>query len=224
MAYGSRASDVGLWLGLSIFPLTFLFPAAPFAHPPQGDAAQHAVTQAYFIRDAWRWPPLVAGNLNVPEGLHIAFADGIPLVALILKLLAPLLPPGFHGIGLWYGIAFALQPVAAVWALRGTGERRLLPAVAVALLAVAMPAWLARYGHAALTGHFMILIGLGFYLRLAGRPRDWRLWAAAVAAQVVTLLVHPYLAVMSLALLAAVPATLLLPPGSVGGRATIGSG
>ena len=168
------------------------------------------VAQQYFIRDAWRWPLLLAANLNTPDGLHIAFADGIPLVALVLKLLAPLLPEGFQGIGLWYGIAFALQPVAAVWALRGTGERRWLPAFGVALLAAGMPAWLARYGHAALTGHFLILVGLGFYLRLLRRPRDLPLWLAAVLAQVATMLVHPYLAVMTLALLAAVPATLLL--------------
>ena len=216
MAGVSRAATAALWLGvlgfgfalaLSIFPLSFLFPSAPFASPPQGDAAQHSVTQAYFIRDIWRWPPLVAGNLNTPDGLHIAFGDGIPLLALILKVLAPLLPPGFHGVGLWYGIAFALQPVAAVWALRGTGERRVLPAVAVALLAASMPAWLARYGHAALTGHFLVLVGLSFYLRLVRRPDAAGLWAAAVVVQVATLLVHPYLAVMTLALLAAVPAS-----------------
>jgi hypothetical protein len=216
---GSRWRDAAAWLALalggialalSIFPLDFLLPLSGSAHPPQGDAAQHMVVQRYFIRDAWRWPLLVAANLNAPDGLNIAFADGIPLLALLLKAIAPVLPPGFQGIGLWYGIAFAAQPLAAAWALRGTGERRWLPAFAVALLACGMPAWLARYGHAALTGHFLILVGLGFYLRLVRRPRDLALWAAAVLAQVLTLLVHPYLAVMTLALLAAVPATLLL--------------
>src|SRR5687767_13857136 len=141
-----------------------------------GDAAQQAIAQRYFIRDAWRWPPLFAANLNTSEGgLNIAFADGIPLLALPLKVAAAWLPAGFDGIGLWYALACILQPVAAVWCLRGTGERRLLPAVAVALAAASMPAWLGRYGHAALTGHFVLLLALGLYLRLvrAHRPALW---------------------------------------------------
>jgi hypothetical protein len=93
--------------------------------------------------------------------------------------------------------------------LRGAGERRLLPAVGVALAAVAMPAWIMRFGHAALTGHFLLLAMLGLYFRLTRSPTP-ATWSAAVALQPVTLLVHPYLAFMTLALLAAVSATLLL--------------
>lgn len=209
---------LGALLIAATFPAEFLLPRAGAAFAPQGDAAQHAIAQRYFLADAWRWPPLVARNLLPPEGLNIAFADGIPALALVLKALRGWLPEGFHGIGLWYGIAWAMQPVAAVWCLRGTGEGRLLPAIGVALAAASMPAFLNRYGHAALAGHFTLLVALGLYLRLA-RGQSARLWAAAVAAAVATLLVHPYLAAMALALLAAVPATLLLR----GGRGWVGA-
>lgn len=200
---------LGAGLAALTFPVEFLLPRAGGDWAPQGDAAQHAIAQRYFIADAWRWPPLTARNLLPPEGLNIAFADGIPALALMLKALRSVLPEGFHGIGLWYGIAWAAQPVAAVWCLRGAGERRLFPAVAVALAAASMPAFLNRYGHAALSGHFTLLIALGLYLRLVRAPSA-PLWAAAVLAAAGTLLVHPYLAAMALALLAAVPATLLL--------------
>ncbi|MCU0946064.1 MAG: DUF6311 domain-containing protein, partial [Rubritepida sp.] len=73
--------------------------------------------------------------------------------------------------------------------------------------ASAMPAFIMRFGHAALCGHFVVLAGLGLYLRLLRAPR---LWALAVPFQVLALLIHPYLALMSLALLGAVPLTLLL--------------
>lgn len=178
-----------------------------------GDAAQQAIAQRYFIRDAWRWLPLFAANLNTSEGgLNIALADGIPLLALPLKAVAAWLPAGFDGIGLWYALACVLQPVAAVWCLRGTGERRLLPAVAVALAAASMPAWLGRYGHAALTGHFLLLLALGLYLRLVQEHRP-ALWFAAAGVAVAALLAHPYLAAMCLALLGAVPLTLALRGG-----------
>ncbi len=209
LPYG-LALCLGLALAFSIFPLDFLFPAAGQPWKPVGDAAQHVVAQRYLIADAWRWPPTFAATLNTQEGgMNTAFADSIPAMALLLKLLRGALPEGFHGIGLFYGLAWVLQPVVAVWALRGTGERRLLPSLGVALAAASMPAWIGRFGHAALCGHFLLLLGLGFYLRLL-RVFRLRLWAAAVLVQVLALLVHPYLAAMSLALLAAVPATRLL--------------
>jgi hypothetical protein len=177
---------------------------------PVGDAAQHAVAQRYLIADAWRWPPTLAANLNTEEGgLNTAFADSIPALALVLKAIRAALPEGFHGVGLFYGLAWLLQPVAAVWALRGAGERRLLPALGVALAAASTPAWIGRFGHAALCGHFLLLAGLGFYPRLLRAPSRG-LWIGAGALQVLALLVHPYLAAMTLALLGAVPATRLL--------------
>lgn len=192
------------------FPPEFLFPSGAPSWRPVGDAAQHMVAQRYLIMDQWRWPPTLALNLNTQEfGLNTAFADSIPLLALALKALRPLLPEGFQGVGLFYGLAWMAQPIAAVFALRSAGERRLLPALGVALAAASMPAWIGRFGHAALCGHFLLLLGLGFYLRLVARP-SVALWVGAGVLQVVALLVHPYLAAMTLALLGAVPATRLL--------------
>jgi hypothetical protein len=203
------ALAIGLAMVATLFPVDFLVPRAGMGWAPQGDAAQHAIAQRYFLGDAWRWPPLVARNLIPPEGLNIAFSDGIPLQAMLLKALRGVLPEGFHGIGLWYAIAWVAQPVAAVWCLRAAGETRALPAIGVALAAVSMPAFINRYGHAALTGQFTIFVALGFYLRLVRAP-SVALWAAAAVAMLATLLIHPYLAAMALAVLAAAPLTLLL--------------
>lgn len=189
---------------MRLFGLDFTFPRAGLDWRPVGDAAQHAIAQRHFLADAWRWPLLEVGTL---QGVNLAFLDGIPALALPLKLLAPLLPEGFHGIGLFYALAWLLQPVAAVFALRGAGVRGLLPGLAVAVMASAMPAFIMRYGHAALCGHFVILIALGLYFRALADARWWRV---AVPFQALALLVHPYLALMSLALLAAVPLSLLL--------------
>ena len=200
------AVSIGLGLGLAawLFSAEFLWPVAGGPWRPVGDAAQHAVAQRYFIASAWGWPPLDVALLG---GMNLAFADGIPLQALLLKALAPLLPAGFHGIGLWYAASWVALPASAVWAFRGTGEARFWPLVAVALAAVSMPAFIMRFGHAALCGHFLLWLGLGVYLRLvAGR----RMWPAAAGLQAAALLVHPYLAVMVLAVLAAAPLTLAM--------------
>jgi len=201
---------LGVAVALALFPPDFLWPEAAPAWRPAGDAAQHVVAQRYLIADAWRWPPTFAANLDTQEGgMNTAFADSIPALALALKALREWLPPGFHGIGLFYAISWALQGAAAVFALRSAGETRLLPAVGIALAALSMPAWIGRFGHAALSAHFLLWLGLGFYLRLVQAPsRD--LWYGAGLLQVLALLVHPYLAAMTLALLGAVPATRLL--------------
>jgi hypothetical protein len=209
------ALALGVAMALTIFPLDFLFPQAglpwlPFA-TDHGDTVAYIVAQRYLINDSWRWPPTFTANLDTQiGGTNIAFADAIPLLALALKAVRWALPEGFHGVSLFYGICWVLQPVAAVWALRGAGERRLLPAIGIAVAAISMPAWIARYGHAALSGHFLVLAGIGFYFRLAQLDPGQRsrfIWPAAAALQVVTVLVNPYLALMNLALLAAVPIT-----------------
>lgn len=215
------AALLGACVVAATFPASFLFPDAGLPWAPVGDAAQHAIAQRYFLREPWGWPLLVATTLNTPTGTNIAFADGIPLLALLLRLVAPWLPTGFHGIGLWYAIACVAQPVAAVWALRGAGEKRLLPGMGVALAALAMPAWIARYGHAALTGHFLLLLALGFYTRLVRGP-SLLLFVGAGTCLVATLLVHPYLAAMALAVLGAVPLTLLLRREASWWRAALG--
>ena len=194
----------GAGMAFWLFPADFLWPGAGGPWRVVGDAAQHAVAQRYFIASEWVWPPL---NVAMLGGLNLAFADGIPLLALPLKALAPLLPAGFHGIGLWYALVWILTPLCAAWAMAGAGERRALPLLAVAVAAASMPAFIMRFGHAALCGHFLLWLGLGFYLRLVAGARVWP-WA--ILLQGAALLVHPYLAVMNLALLAAVPATLLL--------------
>jgi hypothetical protein len=214
---------IGLAAAAATFPLEFLFPRAGQPWAPVGDAAQHAIAQRYFLAAPWGWPPLAIPDLDTPRGTHLAFADGIPLLALALRLVAGQLPSGFHGIGLWYAIAHVLQPMAAIWALRGTGERRIGPAIGVALAATAMPAWLARYGHAALTGHFLLLLGLGWYARLAAHQSALR-WLGAALTALAALLVHPYLAVMVLAVLGAAPLTLLLRGGRGVVAAAIGFG
>jgi len=199
---------LGILLAIQLFGLDFIWPRAGLDWRPVGDAAQHAIAQRHFLADAWRWPLLNVGSL---QNVNLAFLDGIPALALPLKLLAPLWPEGFHGIGLFYALAWVLQPVAAVFALRGAGVRGLLPGIAVAVMASAMPAFIMRYGHAALCGHFVILMALGLYLRALTDGRWWRL---AVPFQALALLIHPYLALMSLAVLAAVPLSLALRGGA----------
>ncbi len=202
------AALLGLLAAALLLPCDFVLPPAAPEWRRLGDLAQHIIAQRYFLAEPWGWPVLVAHSLG-EGGTNIALADGIPLFALLLKAFRPVWPPAFHGIGLWHGVVIVLQPLAAVFALRCAGEQRLLPALAIALAALATPAWLARHGHAALMGHFLILLALGLSVSAVRQPRV-AVWVWAVVLAPASLLVHPYLAAMVLALLGAAPLTLLL--------------
>lgn len=197
---------LGSYISLAVFPADFIWPAAVAQHPFHQDFSQHVVGQRYFIADAWRWPPFEVPSLNFPDGVHVGFTDSIPALAVPLKLLSFLLPPGFHGFGLWYILAWILQPVAAVWCLRAAGERRLLPAACIALIAISMPTWWSRFLHASLCGHFLIWIVLGTYFHLLRDNRALH-WVYAALVQIVILFVHPYLWAMTAVILFAVPLT-----------------
>jgi hypothetical protein len=204
------AGTVGVATALSVFPLDFLLSSRVMAWRPTGDLAQHIVGQRYLLAEPWRWPPTLLLSLNTREGpLNAAMVDAIPALALLLKPFQPLFEPGFQGVTAFYFLCWTLQPIAAVWALRSAGEKRLLPTIGIALASVSMPILTMRFGHAALCGHFLILVAIGLYVRIM-RHDSARDWFGIIALQPLAVLVHPYLALMTLAFLAALPLSFLL--------------
>ncbi len=205
------ALGIGIVLVAWAFPLWAVLGLPPPGAPASPDFAQHVVGQRYFLQEGWHWPLLVAQRLDAPHGTNIALTDSLPLLALVLKPFAALLPSGFQAVTVWLAISWAMQPVAAVFALRGAGEQRLLSAMAVAALASTVPSFLARLPHAALAGHFTLLLMLGLYLRAVHPGRDAARWIACAGLLLpALLLIHPYLMLMAAALLLAIPLTLLV--------------
>ncbi len=132
-AYGC-ALLIGVLFVAWLFPLGNIVPLDALHAAAGGDAAQSMIGQRYFLAEKWGWPLLAATRLDWPHGLSIAMTDSIPLAMLPLKLFAAWLPPGFTLQWRWVALVWALQPVAAVYALRGAGERGWPAALAVAVL------------------------------------------------------------------------------------------
>jgi hypothetical protein len=157
----------------------------------------------FFRSEPWQWPPGLIQTYYAPLGTAIGFTDSIPLAAFLLKPLASWLPPVFQYIGLWLLACFALQGAFGAWLIAQWTPRPALQAVGATLF-VLMPALLVRIGHPALCTHWLLLWALVIAARApAARPRVWEWTSIGLIAG----LVHPYLAVMVLALLAGVAAT-----------------
>ena len=203
------AVAIGLTVALYMIPVHSILAIDPFSQPVRSDPAQNVIGERYYLADSWRWPLLVAKNLVTPNGTNVAFMDAIPLILIPLKLFRRFLPQGFQAVYLWLALCWVMQPVAAVFALRSAGERRFLPGLAAALISVSMPTLLFRFLHSALCSHFLILIALGLYFQIV-RSSGWTPILAAAVVMVSSLLVHPYVMLMVMAVLAAAPVTLLI--------------
>jgi hypothetical protein len=155
-----------------------------------------------FRNEPWRIPPGRIESYLSGEGTSIGFTDSVPFAALLFKPFDPWLPTPFQYFGVWLLICFILQGVfgalvTSVW------TRRPWLQITGALLFVLVPTLLIRVGHPALTAHFLLLWALWIYLR-----RDTAHPAPLVsqaALGVCAGLIHPYLAAMTLAMLASVP-------------------
>lgn len=208
VSYGG-AFLLGLAVAASIFPMDALNGTISLTHPVSGDTAQHIVGQRYFLADHWHWPPFVTQLIDAPYGVNIALTDSTPLVAMLARPWHDWLPYGAHFIYLWVAICFVMQPIAAVFALRSAGERRVVPALAAAMIAISMPAFIFRFNHAALCGHFLILLTIGLYFKILRRPSTvW--WLGCPVLLVISLLVHPYFVAMVSGMLLAAPISLAI--------------
>jgi hypothetical protein len=169
------------------------------------DLAQNLTGHLIFQRPGWHWPVLVSPDLFWPRGESIAMTDSNPLLSLIAKLLAGFTGDPVNLFGWWFAACWLLQPIAAVYAVRGFGATRWPAAIAAAIVALSFPAWLVRVGHVNLCGQFLVLAALGVSARMIRRQAGAasRDWAAAYGVLLVAILVHPYLFIIAAAVLAA---------------------
>ena len=143
---------------------------------PHGDMAQMLAGYEALLRDPnWRFPPVVTDRLVWPLPMSIVFTDSIPW--LVLALRATGLPPeAANPLAIFLLISHVLQAVASFALLRASGLRHPMPVAAGVVLALLMPAWIARqFGHVALAGHWILLLALALAVSVARvRLTAWR--------------------------------------------------
>lgn len=165
----------------------------------QEDWAQHVLGFLFFRNEPLRFPLGAIQGFLHPLGTTLGYMDSIPWVALLLRPFEALLPGDFQYLGLWIllcsiSLGFTAARVAALatphW------EQQALAGV----LITAAPALLERLIHPALCAHVLIVAALG----LCSAPSR-RSLVAAFGLLAISAATHPYLAVMVLALLIALP-------------------
>jgi len=204
-----------MWLAL-VFGLVFaaltldsryVRGTGPYWEEQVGDPAKGEIGWFYYARDAWRFPVFDSENYHYPEGGSVVLADSLPLFALPAKVIYRLggdstrLPPIYTG--WWVALCLVLQAIAASRLLRALGVEEILPHLAGIAIFCYLPIVMLRFGQAALMAQFLILFALEGYVRAKREGLIRRQWIALCLLPPLVLLVHPYLAAMCGALVAA---------------------
>ena len=178
------------------------------------DRAMHTLGWMFFRETPWQNPPGLSPDLGIELSSSIAFVDGLPLLALPLKLIRDWLPQPFQYWGIWLALSFTLQSVFAYALARELAASRILALVAAAF-ALITPAFMFRVPmHLALSGHWTVIAALYLYARREP-PRLW-MWPLLAT---LTAAIHAYLLAMVLGIWVAALAERLLDRRLAWGRA-----
>ena len=131
----------------------------------QGDAAQHFLGWHFFRSEPWSFPLGQIKSFQYPQGTSLVYTDSIPLLAIPLKLLSPLLQPIFQYHGLWLLLCYVLQGYFAVLLIKQITENPILILLSI-LFFLLSPVLVQRSGqHEALTAHWVIVASLYLYFQ-----------------------------------------------------------
>ena len=197
------AALLGLVVALVIYPPAFLMGDAArfhnFVFP--NDALVYRLAWQALVDRGHAWPSLWTDLFNYPHGVPISLMDGLPLAATIFRPFISWLPDGFHYFGLWHAVAVTLQAVAGAVFVRAAGVRHVVPCLCAAALALAMPIFVGRinWTHIALSTQGLLILTLALCIHASRAPRSLAfLFPRAAALSLVTLAVHPLLALQVL--------------------------
>ena len=163
---------------------------ADFWRAPHNDMAAMLTGQEAVFRHAWRFPLVATDRLLAPTVLSTVYTDSIPWLTIVLKLTG--LWKLLNGLGVFFLLTYALQPLAMVVLLRACGVRQIVLQATGALLALLLPAFLMRHGHVALTGHWLIILGLAASVDSARNGLNLRRAGGFAALAVLAMGIHAY--------------------------------
>jgi hypothetical protein len=154
------------------------------------DTAQYYLAFAYYRNSAWHFPLTDMETMLHPVGASFLLADGIPLLAIPLKLVSSVLPVDFQFYGVWLFSCVVLSAVFAKILLERLLTSRALIWAGIGIITLAPPL-VARFVHCHLAAHWFVLAAFWTVMEERGLPKR-RIWLFST----LTLFVQPYLFVI----------------------------
>lgn len=130
----------------------------------QTDLIQHYIGWNYFRSSPWHFPIGMMDGILYPDPVSVVYTDSIPLLAIVFKLLSPILPSTFQYFGL-FGIAsfFLIGGFAAILIFSATNDR-IYSILSSILFSTSMVLLIRMYWHTALGAQWIVLAALYLWL------------------------------------------------------------
>ena len=156
------------------------------------DMVQNYIGWNYFRHSKWEIPLGANPSYGLDISNSIVYSDSIPIMAIPLEVISPILGTTFQYFGFWLLICFIMHAVYS-WKILLLFSKSTSVLLGGTIISLFTPVFLFRVNlHLALSSQFFILIAIFYYIRGAIRfpSRKWSILLALV------LLVHFYLFVM----------------------------
>lgn len=163
------------------------------------DIIQHYTGWLFYRQSPISFPLGMSPAINYPQGAAVTYTDSVPLLAILFRLLSPILPTTFQYFGLYTLCCYMLQGAAAAMLLTVFCDR-ILPVLLGSCLFILSPIMIERaFRHTALASHFLILFAL--YLYFANKQKTWRYRPGYLLLAFFATAIHPYFLPMVFAIL-----------------------
>lgn len=128
------------------------------------DLYQHYVGWGHFRNDSWTFPFGMIRSLSEPIKMSVIYTDSIPILAVLFKLLSPLLPQTFQYFGLHGLMSFALMGGFSIILLRRFTDNRVVMVLGSFFFILSFPVLHRMYYHSALAAQWLIILSLILWL------------------------------------------------------------
>lgn len=162
-----------------------------------GDVLKAQIGWEWFRQEGWHFPLGRIESYGFPAGTSLSFLDSIPLMAIPLKLLSPLLDQNFQYLGVWEMISLIGQLLFGMLILGEFTTSYPKRVLGASLLVLSPPLIYRAFFHGSLSAHWILLAAIWFIV-LEYRHKLWR-WSWVVLFAV-AMLVHLYFVAMLLPL------------------------
>ncbi len=204
---GMRVGGALLVAAFAIYWAWFVLGPAPLnihdVHWLWGDLAQVHIAWRQYLSDpdvVW----LASSRMSYPEPLSISLFDPMPLLLLLSRPFASIVPAGTQYFGYYFMACLALQGVFAYLAVLAgikrlgfeEGRAALLVAMLAAILAASIPFTFSRFqGHTALSSQWVLMLSIWVTLTTLDR-RGWHWYVPNCGVVFLATGLNPYLAAM----------------------------
>ena len=163
------------------------------------DNATEFISWEYYRAAAWSFPVIgTFSGYDYPTVTGVGLTGAIPLLAIPLKILSPILPAEFQHFGWWFLACYLLQGWFALKLLKAFKPQcSPVGLVLGALFFVIAPPFLFRAAHMNLSAHFLILASFYLYFQSFTSKEKFKYNLILIIA---TAMIHQYLTVMLLGL------------------------